>query len=121
MGRNAMGREHRVEKAGIPAGTVDMMLLKALSWGDIHGYGVAQRVRQATEGVLEIEEGSLYPALQRLLEKGWATAEWRLSDTGRRARYYKLTRTGRKRLEERVAEYRRVNRAIGKLLAAEEA
>jgi transcriptional regulator len=98
-------------------GTLAMLILKTLSRsGALHGYGIAQFIRQTTSEVLRVEEGSLYPALQRLLLKGWVEAEWRMSDTNRRARFYSLTPAGRKQLEAEVAEFGRVIKAIGQVL-----
>lgn len=79
-------------------GTLEMLILKTLTHGPQHGYGIAQHIGQTTEAVLKVEEGSLYPALQRLLVEDWVTAEWSTSPTGRRARIYRLTDTGRKQL-----------------------
>jgi PadR family transcriptional regulator PadR len=103
----------------IPPGTLYMLVLKALARnGPEHGYGIAQYIQQATSDVLQVEEGSLYPALQRMLAKGWVTAEWRQSENNRRARYYKLTAAGRKQLAVEVAEFGRVMGAIGRAIAA---
>jgi transcriptional regulator len=82
----------------------------------MHGYAIAQRIRQISNEVLEPEEGSLYPALQRLLLEGWAKAEWGTSETGRRVRFYKLTRDGRKQLEREVSQYEQVTAAIQTIL-----
>jgi transcriptional regulator len=93
-------------------GTLDLLVLKTLSHGPLHGYGVAQYLLQISDSVLQVGEGSLYPALQRLLVNGWAEAEWRQSETGRRARYYTLTAAGRKRLKEEEREFDRMVDAI---------
>jgi PadR family transcriptional regulator PadR len=93
-------------------GTLDLLVLKTLSRGPLHGYGVAQYLLQISGSVLQVGEGSLYPALQRLLVNGWAEAEWKLSETGRRARYYTLTAAGRKRLKEEEKEFDRMVDAI---------
>jgi PadR family transcriptional regulator PadR len=93
-------------------GTLDLLVLKTLSRGPLHGYGVAQYLLQISGNVLQVGEGSLYPALQRLLVNGWAEAEWKLSETGRRARYYTLTTAGRKRLKEEEKEFDRMVDAI---------
>jgi len=89
-------------------GTLDLLILKAVSWGPTHGYGVARWIEQATSDVLQIEEGSLYPALHRLETRGWIAAEWGTSENNRRARYYSITAAGRKQLtdEERDLECR---------------
>jgi transcriptional regulator len=97
-------------------GTLDLLILQTLKRGPMHGYGIAQFIRQRSEEVLQVGEGSLYPALQRLQVKGHVTAEWRESDTGRRARYYRLSRRGRRQLEVERASYSRVAEAIGRVL-----
>ncbi len=93
-----------------------MLVLRVLQRGPMHGYAIAQRIRQISNEVLEPEEGSLYPALQRLLLEGWAKAEWGTSETGRRVRFYKLTRDGRKQLEREVSQYEQVTAAIQTIL-----
>jgi PadR family transcriptional regulator PadR len=97
-------------------GTLAMLVLQTLKRGSMHGYGIAQYIRQRSEEVLHVGEGSLYPALQRLQVSGLVTAEWRESDTGRRARYYSLTPLGRKQLKMEVESYERVSRAIALVL-----
>jgi PadR family transcriptional regulator, regulatory protein PadR len=79
-------------------GTFDMLILKALSLGDMHGWGIADRIERLSGGVFEIQQGAVYPALQRMLRRGWATASWQPSDNNRRARYYRLTASGRRQL-----------------------
>ena len=86
-----------------------MLVLRVLQAGPLHGYAIAQRIHQITSDVLQVEEGSLYPALQRILLKGWARAEWGTSDTNRRVRLYRLTAAGRKQLDTEMADYDRVN------------
>src|SRR2546430_5580895 len=86
----------------IPPGTLDMLILKTLSRSPMHGYGIAEHIHQMSEDVLEVEEGSLYPALQRLLIQGWVSAEWGQSENSRRARYYRLTASGRDRKSTRL-------------------
>jgi len=93
-----------------------MLVLRVLQTGPLHGYAIAQRIHQITSDVLQIEEGSLYPALQRILMKGWAKADWGTSDTNRRVRVYRLTAAGRKQLESEMADYDRVNAAIRAIL-----
>ena len=91
-----------------------MLVLKTLArCGPMHGYGIAQYIQQVSEDVLQVEEGSLYPALQRMLIKGWVRAEWGQSDNNRRARYYHLTPAGRKQLSAEISEFDKVMRAIG--------
>jgi transcriptional regulator len=97
-------------------GTLDLLILQTLTRGPMHGYGVARFIRNRSEDVLQVGEGSLYPALQRLQVKGYVTAEWRESETGRRARYYRLSRRGRRQLEVERASYSRVAEAIGRVL-----
>jgi transcriptional regulator len=105
-------------KPDLPQGTLDMLVLKALSLGPMHGFGVGQRIRQLAEDMLTVEEGTLYPALYRIEERGWIKSEWGASENNRRARFYKLTRAGRKqlRLEESNWEYLSV--AVRKILEA---
>ena len=101
----------------IPPGTLYMLILKTLArHGELHGYEMANSIQQISEDVLQVEEGSLYPALQRTLLKGWVTAEWGVTAGNRRARYYRLTQAGRKRLEVELEQYHRVNIAIQKVL-----
>ena len=111
-----MGRADR-ERDEIPPGTLYMLVLRTLALGGpMHGYGIAEHIQQTTEDVLQVEEGSLYPALQRMLAKGWVVAEWGVSDNNRRARYYKLTPAGRKQLASEIDQYRRVNAAIARVV-----
>lgn len=101
----------------IPPGTLYMLILKSLArLGPRHGYGIAQHIQQTSGGVFQVEEGSLYPALQRMLIKGWVSAEWRMSENNRRARYYSLTRTGREQLSKEISEFERVVRAISRVI-----
>lgn len=97
-------------------GTLDMLILKTLSPGRMHGYGIAQRIQQVSREVLQVEEGSLYPALQRLLVNGWVEAEWGTSENNRRARYYRLTPAGRKQLGAEVASFQQTIAAIFRVL-----
>jgi transcriptional regulator len=93
-----------------------MLVLKALSLGPMHGYGVGQRIVQLAEEMLKVEEGTLYPALYRIEQRGWIKGEWGVSENNRRARFYKLTRTGRKQLEVEEAQWSHLSLAIGKVL-----
>jgi len=102
--------------AGLPPGTLMMVVLRVLSRQPLHGYAIAQTIRQLSHDELSVEEGSLYPALQKLLIKGWVKASWRESESGRQVREYRITATGRRQLEEEVAEYRRMSSAIDVLL-----
>jgi len=96
-----------------------MLILKTLArLGSMHGYGIAQHIHQMSNDVLEVEEGSLYPALQRMLVKGWVVAEWRQSENNRRARFYKLTPEGRKQLARELQEFETVMSAIGRVIEA---
>ncbi|HYK62193.1 MAG TPA: PadR family transcriptional regulator [Bryobacteraceae bacterium] len=105
------------ERTEIPPGTLYMLILKTLARiGPMHGYGIAQHIQQMSEDVLVVEEGSLYPALQRMLIKGWLVAEWKQSDNNRRARFYRLTPAGRKQLAAELAGFERVTGAIGKVI-----
>lgn len=93
-----------------------MLILKSLVRGPMHGYGIAEHIHHMSEDVLEVEEGSLYPALQRLLIQGWVSAEWGQSENNRRARFYRLTPAGRKQLERELSEFQRVMRAITRVI-----
>jgi PadR family transcriptional regulator, regulatory protein PadR len=97
-------------------GTLDLLILKALARGRVHGYGIAQVLKQASDDVLEVGESSLYPALQRLLLNGWVAAEWGASENNRRARYYTLTAAGRKQLAAERADFERMVAAIQRVL-----
>jgi PadR family transcriptional regulator, regulatory protein PadR len=101
---------------GLPPGTLMMLVLRVLSSQPLHGYAIAQRIHQLSREELSVEEGSLYPALQKLLVKGWVKAAWRESDSGRQVREYRITVSGRKQLDAELAEYRRMTNAIGWLL-----
>ena len=102
----------------IPPGTLHLLILKILARGPNHGYGIAQFVGSFSRDVLHVEEGSLYPALQRMLLKGWVKAEWQATENKRRARVYSLTALGRKQLETELSKYRRVSQAIVRVLEA---
>ena len=101
---------------GLPPGTLVLLILHVLARGPMHGYGIAQRIAQLSSDELSVEEGSLYPALQKLLLKGWVKAAPAFSETGRQVREYRLTPSGRKQLEAERANYRRVSRAITAIL-----
>jgi PadR family transcriptional regulator PadR len=104
-------------RAEIPPGTLDMLILKTVSkGGEMHGFEIAEAIQQSSEDVLQVEEGSLYPALQRILVKGWVNAEWGKTKENRRARYYRLTPAGRKQLEREMQDYARVADAIARIL-----
>ena len=101
-------------------GTLDMLILKAISLTPMHGYAIAAHLRQVSKDVLQIEEGSLYPALQRVLGNGWAKAEWRETPTKRRARYYTITAAGRRQLGDEVASFQRMLGGIQRVLRTQE-
>ena len=101
----------------IPPGTLSLLILKTLSLhGPLHGYEMADSIQQSSEDILQVEEGSLYPALQRMLVKGWVTAEWGVTAGNRRARYYKLTAVGRKQLVHELSQFERVFGAINRVV-----
>jgi len=97
-------------------GTLDMLILKTLTRGVMHGYGIAHHIKLLSEDVLQVEEGSLYPALQRLQLQGWVASEWAQSENNRRARYYRLTPEGKKQLEQEVTHFDRLMAAIGRVM-----
>ena len=102
--------------AGVPPGTLVLLILRVLNTEPLHGYAIAQRIHLLSREELSVEEGSLYPMLQKLLLKGWVKAGWKVSDTGREVREYRITPAGKKQLELEMAEYRRTSRAVGLLL-----
>ena len=102
-------------------GTLDMLILKTLTRAPLHGYGIAQSIKRFSDDVLTVEEGSLYPALQRLLLNGWVRAEWKMTDTRRRARYYTLTTAGRKQLGLEQSQFEQMIAAIGRVMRDAEA
>jgi transcriptional regulator len=104
------------DAAPIQPGTLEMLVLKVLSVEPEHGWGLGQRLQQASRGVFDVNPGSLYPALQRLLAKGWIRSEWRVTESGRRARYYHLTRSGTARLERERESWERQVAAVGRVL-----
>ena len=99
-------------------GSLDLLVLKTLSLSPMHGWGISQRVQQISDGVLEVNQGSLYPALQRLEKDGMITSEWGITDNNRRARYYSLTRAGRQAFASEIAQWRRMSRAVNLVLDA---
>src|ERR1051325_9910889 len=107
------GREDRND---LVAGTLEMLILRTLTLGSLHGYAIAQHIARLSDGALRVEQGSLYPALERLLNKGWVTARWAESPTKRQARDYTINRSGRKQLDAKVAEYDRATLAIARVL-----
>jgi transcriptional regulator len=104
------------KKPELLPGTLDMLILKTLTRAPLHGYGIALSIKHLSDDVLTVEEGSLYPALQRLLLQGWMKAEWKMTETNRRARFYKLTAAGRKQLGFEVSQFEQMIAAIGRVL-----
>lgn len=98
-------------------GTLGMLILRVLQPGSLHGYAIAQRIHQLSNDLLQVEEGSLYPALQRMLLKGWVQAEWGISETNRKVRFYRLTAAGRKQLQTEISDYDRVTQGIQAVLS----
>jgi transcriptional regulator len=103
-------------RAALLQGTLDLLILKALSAGELHGLGVSRRVEQMTGGTFVVQPGSLFPALHRLEESGWLTSTWQPSENNRRAKYYSLTRSGRRQLGEETAQWNRIALAIARAL-----
>lgn len=97
-------------------GTLDMLVLKTLALGAMHGYAIAERIQQLSDDVLKVEEGSLYPALYRMEQRGWLESEWGLSDNNRRAKYYQLTRAGRRQLQVETQDWAKVSAAIARIM-----
>ena len=105
-------------KSELLQGTLDLLILKTLVLGSLHGWGISKRLRQLSSDVLEVGQGSLYPALYRLEEHGWVTAEWKTSDEGRRAKFYSLTAEGRRQLTVERSQWRRFSAAVNEVLSA---
>jgi PadR family transcriptional regulator, regulatory protein PadR len=105
-----------VEKSDLLQGTLDMLILKIVTLGPIHGYGISQRLRQISREVLLVQQGSLYPALHRLEKRGWLAAEWGESENGRQAKFYKLSPKGRKQLDKEESNWNRLAEAVARIL-----
>ena len=105
-------------KSDLLQGTLDLLILKTLALGPQHGWGISQRIQQISEDVLQVNQGSLYPALHRLEEQGWIDSEWGVSDSNRQAKYYRLTRAGQRQLEREAATWARITAAVGRILDA---
>jgi transcriptional regulator len=105
-------------KSDLLQGTLDLLILKTLALGPQHGWGISQRIQQISEDVLQVNQGSLYPALHRLEEHGWIDSEWGVSDTNRQAKFYRLTRAGQRQLEVEAAQWARITAAVGRILDA---
>jgi PadR family transcriptional regulator, regulatory protein PadR len=108
------------QKSDLLQGTLDMLFLKVVALGPVHGYAIAQRLQQMSGAVLQVQQGSLYPALHRLEKRRWLRAEWATSDTGREARFYSLTKLGRQQLGEQRANWDRLSAAISGILSTAE-
>ena len=106
------------QKPDLPQGTLDLLVLKALSLGPMHGYGVGQRIQQLAEDMLTVEEGTLYPALYRIEQRGWVTSKWEVNETGRRAKFYTLTKAGRRQLAAAEESWDRLVLAIARVRQA---
>src|SRR5215472_7289071 len=134
MGRKSVCRERNwdlsvtsqnlvyVEVRGmdLPQGTLDLLILKVVAFGSVHGYAIAQRLQQVSRDVVQVPQGSLYPALHRLENRGLLAADWKETETGREAKFYKLTRKGRARLDAEAASWARLAEAVGNILSMSE-
>lgn len=109
-----------LEKADLLQGTLDLLILKVVALGPVHGYGIAQRIRQISSDVLQVQQGSLYPALHRLEKRGWIAADWGESDNGRQARFYRLSARGRKQLATEEETWNRLSGAVALILRTAE-
>ncbi len=107
-------------KTDLLQGTLDLLILKVVQFGPIHGYAIAQRIQQISKDVLQVQQGSLYPALHRLENRGWLKADWRDSETGREAKFYSLTKKGQKQLEEETSQWERLSSAVALILRTTE-
>ncbi len=108
------------EKSDLPQGALDLLILKVVALGPVHGYAIAQRLQQVSRDVVQVPQGSLYPALHRLENRGLLSADWKESETGREAKFYRLTRKGRTQLETETASWRRLAQAVGLILELSE-
>ena len=111
-----MSTQEEKERLELLQGTLDLLILRTLTFGPEHGQGIARAIQQTSQDELLVEHGALYPALQRLETRGWISAEWGISKNNRKARFYKLTQTGRKQLVRETAKWRRLTTAIGRVL-----
>src|SRR6202048_2481698 len=105
-----------MDKSDLPQGTLDLLILKVVALGQVHGYAIAQRLQQVSRDVVQVQQGSLYPALHRLENRGLLTADWKETETGREAKFYRLTRKGHKQLQTETADWQRLIDAIGLIL-----
>ncbi len=108
------------DKSEVLKGTLDMLILKIVALGPIHGYAISQRIQQISKEFFQVQQGSLYPALHRLENRGWLDAEWREANSGREAKFYKLTKKGSKQLEEEMASWERMSHAVALILRTAE-
>jgi PadR family transcriptional regulator PadR len=116
-----LGNRGNVSKpADLVQGTLDMLLLKIVELEPVHGWGIAQRLKQVSGDVLQVSEGSLYPALHKLEQEGWITAKWQIAETGRRAKFYTLSRAGRRALDREAANWERLSDAISRVVRLKE-
>jgi PadR family transcriptional regulator PadR len=107
-------RDSSSSRIDLLQGTLDLLILQTLQWGPQHGHGIGQAIRVSSENLLQIEHGSIYPALHRLESRGWLTSEWKMSEANRRAKYYKLTAQGKKQLLEEQSKWKQLVRAIAR-------
>lgn len=108
-------------KSDLPQGTLDLLILKVIALGPVHGYAIAQRLQQVSRDVVQVPQGSLYPALHRLENRGFLAADWKETETGRDAKFYRLTRAGRTTLDTEAASWRRLTEAVGLILRLSDA
>jgi PadR family transcriptional regulator, regulatory protein PadR len=113
-----MTTSNRPDKSDLPQGTLDLLILKVLALAPLHGYAIAQRLRQISRDVVQVQQGTLYPALHRLENRGLLGAEWKPTDTGREAKFYRLTRKGRQHLDDETASWERLTKAVGLILGS---
>lgn len=106
------------QKSALVQGTLDMLVLRVLSHSELHGWGITQKLEQLSKRALQVDEGSLYPALYRMEDKGWIEAEWKITEKGRRAKFYSLTRTGRKQLESEIEDWGRMTAIIAGVMGS---
>ena len=109
-----------VDRSELLQGTLDMLILKIVALGPVHGYGISQRIQQVSREVLQVQQGSLYPALHRLEKRGWLAATWGESESGRQAKFYRLSAKGRKQLQAEESQWKRLSEAIGLILRTAE-
>jgi PadR family transcriptional regulator PadR len=114
--RSERGVFYMPERLDLPQGTLDLLILKALALESLHGWAISERLQQISRDALQVQQGSLYPALHRLERRGWIEAEWAVSENSRRAKYYRLTRAGRKQLDAETRAWRELTRAVNHVL-----